>query len=200
MEPGDTPDVPRPIAVVRDFVNTTDRETAADDLKTPADLTRYLVAHGLMPRASRATPTDLDLALRLRSALRHALEQNHAGARAPSSPPDVLAEHPVTLTWSAEGAVLTTTAPGVRGALARVAIAVHEATTGRPLAASEDLRVRRVRVGLLRPVQEPLPLVVRVRLRQQGEDPGLPGAQGRRIRLSDRADSSRRGGSGRMAR
>ena len=27
MEPVDTPDVPRAIAVVRDFVNTTDRET-----------------------------------------------------------------------------------------------------------------------------------------------------------------------------
>ena len=82
MEPVDTPDVPRAIAVVRDFVNTTDHETATDDLTTPAELTRYLVAHGLMPRASRATAEDLDVALRLRAALRRALEQNHDGDRA----------------------------------------------------------------------------------------------------------------------
>ncbi len=130
MEPVDTPDVPRAVAVVRDFVNTTDRETATDDLTTPAELTRYLVAQGLMPRASRATAADLELALRLRSALRQALEQNHAGDPSRSALPDALAEHPVTLAWAAEGAVVTTSAPGVPGALARIAIAVHEATTG----------------------------------------------------------------------
>ncbi len=38
MEPP-TPEAPPAIAVVRDFVNTTDRETGTDDLSTPADLT-----------------------------------------------------------------------------------------------------------------------------------------------------------------
>ena len=129
MEPP-TPEVPPSIAIVRDFVNTTDHETATDDLTTPAELTRYLVAHGLMPRASRATPADLDVALRLRSALRHALEQNHDGDRsAPAGLSEALADQPVTLTWSAEGAVLTTAAPGVRGGIARIAIAAHEATS-----------------------------------------------------------------------
>lgn len=129
MESVDTPDAPAAIAAVRDFVNTTDHETATDDLTTPAELTRYLVAHGLMPRASRATSEDLEVALRLRSALRWALEQNHDGDRsAPNGLTDALAEQPVTLTWSAEGAVVTTTASGVRGGLARIAIAAHEAT------------------------------------------------------------------------
>ena len=54
MEPP-TPEAPPAIAVVRDFVNTTDRETGTDDLSDPADLTRYLVGHDLMPRASRAS-------------------------------------------------------------------------------------------------------------------------------------------------
>ena len=172
---------PRAVAVVRDFVNTTDRETATDDLTTPAELTRYLVAQGLMPRASRATAADLDLAMRLRSALRHALEQNHAGDRSRSALPDALAENPVTLAWAAEGAVVATAAPGAGGA----GPDRHRGPRGddrRPLAALEDLRVRRVRVGLLRPVQEPVPFLVRVRLRQQGEDPRLPGAQGGRVR------------------
>src|ERR1700754_95738 len=74
------PDVPRPIAVVRDFVNTTDHETGTDDLTTPAALSRYLVAEGLMERETRATRADLGLALRLRAGLRTALELNHDGA------------------------------------------------------------------------------------------------------------------------
>ena len=129
MEPVDTSEVPPPIAVVRDFVNTTDHETATDDLTTPAELTRYLVEQGLMPRASRATAEDLDVALRLRTSLRRALQQNHDGDRsAPAGVADALADLPVTLTWSPEGAVVTTTASGVRGGLARIAIAAHEAT------------------------------------------------------------------------
>ena len=44
--------------------------------------------------------------------------------------------------------------------------------------AAEDLRVRRVRVGVLRPLEEPVAELVRVRLRQQAQDPGLPRAPG----------------------
>ncbi|MGZ5400579.1 MAG: CGNR zinc finger domain-containing protein [Nocardioides sp.] len=128
MEPVDTPDVPPAIAAVRDFVNTTDRETGADDLSTPAELTRFLVDRGLMQRASRATAVDLDAARRLRAGLRRALELNHAGqgARLPELA-ESLGDHPVALTWAPSGPVLTTTAPGVKGGLARLAIAVHEA-------------------------------------------------------------------------
>ena len=61
------PDVPRAIAVVRDFVNTTDHETGIDDLTTPAELSRYLTTEGLLDRPARATRQDLELALRLRS-------------------------------------------------------------------------------------------------------------------------------------
>ena len=44
------PDVPAPIAVVRDFVNTTDHETGTDELTTKAELSRYLLREGLLPR------------------------------------------------------------------------------------------------------------------------------------------------------
>ena len=128
MAPVDTPGVPRTIAVVRDFVNTTDRETGTDDLSAPAQLTRFLVGRGLMPRASRATTADLDAALRLRTGLRRAVELNHEGRGA--TLPELaasLGDQPVTLTWTPGGPVLTTTATGVRGGLARLAIAVHEA-------------------------------------------------------------------------
>ena len=128
MEPVDTPDVPRAIAIVRDFVNTTDHETATDDLSTPAELTKFLLGRGLMPRATRATPADLGAALRLRSGLRRALELNHDGqGKTLPELADSLGDHQVALTWTPDGPVLTTTAPGVQGGLARIAIAVHEA-------------------------------------------------------------------------
>ena len=38
------PPVPADIAIVREFVNTTDYETQSDDLTTPAELTAYLYA------------------------------------------------------------------------------------------------------------------------------------------------------------
>lgn len=128
MEPFDTPDVPRAIAAVRDFVNTTDRETGTDDLSTPAELTRFLVNRGLMPRASRAAEADFDVAVRLRAGLRRALELNHdgQGATLPELA-DSLGDQPVALTWTPSGPILATTASGVRGGLARLAIAVHEA-------------------------------------------------------------------------
>ncbi|HEX6148486.1 CGNR zinc finger domain-containing protein [Nocardioides sp.] len=127
MEPA-VPDVPRPIAVVRDFVNTTDRETGTDELSSPTELTRYLVDQGLMSRARRATAEDLQAATRLRTGLRRALELNHDGddAALPELA-DALADLPVVLTWAAQGTELTTTDPGVRGGLARIAIAAHQA-------------------------------------------------------------------------
>ncbi len=126
MEPVDTSDVPRAIAVVRDFVNTTDRETSTDDLASPADLTRYLADRDLMSRATRATAEDLEAAVRLRAGLRRALELNHDGdTTALPELADALGDQPVSLTWSANGAVLTTTEPGVRGGLARIAIAAQ---------------------------------------------------------------------------
>ena len=49
------PDAPADLAVVREFVNTTDRETDTDDLTTPAELTDYLRRAGLL---TGGTPSD----------------------------------------------------------------------------------------------------------------------------------------------
>lgn len=123
------PEVPRPIAVVRDFVNTTDLETRTDELTTQAELGRYLVREGLLQRGGRATAGDLRLARSLRAGLRTALEHNHEGTRA-VIPSLSNAMHclPLTLDWSPElGLTLLVAAPGVRGALARIGLAAHEA-------------------------------------------------------------------------
>ena len=133
------PDVPRPIAVVRDFVNTTDHETGVDDLTSPADLVRYLGAEGLLtvpaPHSGTATfpdasPEDLALALRLRAGLRTALEQNHRGAVGPV--PDLeatLAELPVRLTWGGGAVDVDARGNEVAAALARIALAAAQAAS-----------------------------------------------------------------------
>ena len=127
------PDLPRPdappaIAVVRDFVNTTDRETGSDEITTAADLVRYLTAEGLLTASARGSRDDLDLARRLRTGLRQALEQNHdRGADPLPQLGRALAELRVELGWSVAGPLLVPSAAGVRGALARIGIAAHEA-------------------------------------------------------------------------
>src|SRR4051812_19870525 len=123
------PDVPAPIAVVRDFVNTTDHETGIDEITTRAELVRYLARVGLLGSATaRATEADLALAHRLRAGLRRSLEANHDGAAQPL--PDLAAalrELPVALDWSESGPTLRSTAGGVRGALAAIGLAAQEA-------------------------------------------------------------------------
>jgi predicted RNA-binding Zn ribbon-like protein len=122
------PVVPRPIAVVRDFVNTTDHETGTDDLTTPVELSRYLRIEGLLDRPARATDDDLALALALRRGLRTALENNHDLIEGPLRDlDDALAVLPVQLRWS--GAAVEARADGrtVRGALARIGVAALRA-------------------------------------------------------------------------
>jgi len=122
------PDVPRPIAVVRDFVNTTDHETGTDELDSAAGLGRYLLAEGLVDLPVRATGDDLRLAVALRAGLRQALERNHDADAAPLAPLDEpLSELPVALAWTGGEVVLVPAATGVRGALASIAVSAHRA-------------------------------------------------------------------------
>ncbi len=122
------PDVPACIAVVRDFVNTTDLLSASDEITTRAELVRYLSREGLLKATARASEADLALARRLRAGLRRALEANHDGDLGPVPElTSALRELPVTLDWTDDGPALRTTATGTRGALAQIGMAVHEA-------------------------------------------------------------------------
>ena len=197
------PEVPDAIAVVRDFVNTTDHETDTDELTTRAALVRYLGTAGLLAGPARATQEDLALALRLRAGLREALELNHDGdARSLESLDEALAELPVALSWSGRaGSPAPDRDRGPRGTGPDRSRRPRR-RDGRHLVASQDLRVRRVRVGLLRPLEEPVPQLLRVRLRQQAQDPRLPGppargrparSTGRRLRVARRRPRRCRG-------
>ncbi len=122
------PDVPRPIAIVRDFVNTTDHETGSDELSTAAELGRYLLAEGLVARPVRASGEDLRAAIALRSALREALELNHDGRLAALPALELaLADLPVALSWVDGAVVVRPGASGARGALAGIGVAAVQA-------------------------------------------------------------------------
>ncbi len=122
------PDVPVPIAVLRDFVNTEDRETGVDSLATREGLADHLASAELLPEGTVVTARHLQQAVTLRAALRRALERNHDGSA--GEVPDLaeaLAGLRVRLTWSPEGATLEPDADGVPGALAAIGVAVHDA-------------------------------------------------------------------------
>jgi predicted RNA-binding Zn ribbon-like protein len=122
-----TSDVPGSIAVVRDFVNTTDHETGVDELSTRAELVRHLARQGLLGATARATEAHLALARRLREGLRQALEANHDGStQAVPELSDAMRLLPVALDWDEDGPALRSTAGGVRGALAKVGLAAQE--------------------------------------------------------------------------
>jgi predicted RNA-binding Zn ribbon-like protein len=120
--------VPAAAALVRDFVNTVDHEQGVDALETPAGLTAFLADRGLLTGNGRAKERHRATAVRLRTALHDALEIDHDGVRAPLPElDDVLVQLPVRLAWDGDGVVAQPVQGGVDGALARVALAVHEA-------------------------------------------------------------------------
>ena len=120
--------VPRPAALVRDFVNTLDHELSTDELATTEGLTAFLAHHGLLDEGAHAVERELVEAVRLRRGLHDALELNHAGGRAPLATLDeALGALAVRLHWVGDGVVATPAEDGVAGALARIALAAHEA-------------------------------------------------------------------------
>ncbi|HEX5089297.1 MAG TPA: CGNR zinc finger domain-containing protein [Nocardioides sp.] len=120
--------VPRSAALVRDFVNTVDRELGTDALESPAGLSAFLSEQGLVTRPGRASSAQHGRAVRLRRALHDALELNHASAAAALPDLDtVLGELSVRLAWDGQGVVGRPAEEGVDGALARIGLAAHEA-------------------------------------------------------------------------
>jgi predicted RNA-binding Zn ribbon-like protein len=125
---------PRPapphVELLMSFTNSLDHELHTDDLTTRVELTRWLVAHGLLERRVASTDDDLTLARRLRASLHDALVANHDGSSDYTALEDAAAQLPLQLSGSGSGSAgeqpgLRPVHAGVRGALSRVLIAVN---------------------------------------------------------------------------
>ena len=122
------------VELIRSFANTLDVEDGSDQMEHAVTFTAWLVEQGLVDPGARATSADLDLALRLRSAIRGALSAHHERVDDPASQAalrDVVAELPLRLDPAADGAFgLVPVDRGVRGAIAHVVAAIARAASG----------------------------------------------------------------------
>lgn len=63
-------EIPNGLDAVIDFINTVDLEQGAESLASPADLSRWLRSHELLPGRAEVRESDLKAAIELREALR----------------------------------------------------------------------------------------------------------------------------------
>lgn len=117
--------VPPHVELLTSFTNSEDHELNTDDLTTRAELTHWLLDHGLLARRVSSTDDDLALARLLRDALHDALIANHDGSSDYSSLEAAAAELPLQLSGAADQPGLRPMHDGVRGALSRILIAVN---------------------------------------------------------------------------
>ncbi|MEV0646590.1 CGNR zinc finger domain-containing protein [Phytomonospora sp. NPDC050363] len=125
-QPGDRSPAPGALALVQDFVNTTDIEVGVDDMRTPADLTAFATAHGLPERDY--TDDDVAICREAREALRDAA-QAHAGVDLDDGGAldALLARGPLTVRIGPTGEASARPVEGLRGAdalLAELAAAI----------------------------------------------------------------------------
>ena len=129
--PGTTSSVrplPPQVDLLVAFTNSVDHELGTDDLTTPAELTGWLVDHGLLQRNTRSTLEDVALARRLRDGLHAALVANHDGEEDAGALAEAADALPLQLVVDGGRPSLAPAQDGVRGALARLLVAVTDAT------------------------------------------------------------------------
>jgi predicted RNA-binding Zn ribbon-like protein len=115
------------VALLTDFVNTLDVESATDGLATPGALAGWLAGRGLVPDGAGADDADLRTAIALREGLREAMAAHHGPREAdfPDDLEDALAALPLRITLAAPGpALVPLDAPGAPAGLARIAAAI----------------------------------------------------------------------------
>ncbi|WP_131742434.1 CGNR zinc finger domain-containing protein [Actinomadura roseirufa] len=128
--------------LLRDFVNTLDVETGADELTAPAAVAEWLAGRGLVPAAGPAHETDLATAIALREGLRAAMRAHHGPLSSATGRDeareealaddleDALAALPLRITLAGpRPALVPADAPdtAVRAGLAHIAAAVMDA-------------------------------------------------------------------------
>lgn len=122
IQPGERTPAPEPLVLVQDLVNTVDLEEESDALRSPADLGAFCADHGL--RGLDFAQPGLEQVLTLREALRDVCGA-HAGVDVPPQSLVVLdrmlADAPLRLVLSDDGAATIRSADGLPGVQALVA-------------------------------------------------------------------------------
>jgi predicted RNA-binding Zn ribbon-like protein len=135
-EPGGRAPAPRALRLVQQFINTYNVERShlglrTDEFVAPADLRRWLAAHGLLERTARVGGADLRRALEVREALRRlALAHNRvpAGGAAAAALSRLAREARLVIRFRRDGTMrLEPEAAGVVGALGRLLAAAMAA-------------------------------------------------------------------------
>lgn len=121
-QPGVREPAPEPLRLVQDLVNTADLEGGTEELRTPAELARWVRGRGLDGAGYDAHA--LSDVLALREALREVCLA-HAGADVPAATVELLAglleRGPLRLAVDAAGAATVRPVPGLVGAPALIA-------------------------------------------------------------------------------
>ena len=116
--------------LVQDFVNTRDLRPVAESFATPAELSEWLCARGLLEPGARVTRADLAEAIRVREALRDVLsakvgiEVDLAAAMAEIDAAGRRAG--LELRFDPTCPRVEPTAAGVRGAIGRILVEVYD--------------------------------------------------------------------------
>ena len=123
---------PGGLELVREFVNTLELDTGADELRTAKELRRWLADHGLAAPATKVTRADLARATEFREALRAILLAHNQGTAPPRSATRTLDElsRPAQLELRFDESCVASVEPsagGVDGALGRLLVVVHAA-------------------------------------------------------------------------
>ena len=162
----ETAGAPGELELVRRFVNTYDHETGAEDLASPAALSAWLAEHRLGRRGANLGDADLARAVELREALREALLANNDEPLPPTTVKRLNAALAGRVARRARQRRLHhrpragRRGPGRRPGSDRVDRPRGDAH--RRVVAAQGLSRRRLPVGVLRPLAQPLADLVRM--------------------------------------
>jgi predicted RNA-binding Zn ribbon-like protein len=123
---------PSELELVRQFVNTSDVESAWEGLATPAELGTWLTARGLLATNQRLTDRDLKTAVAFRDALRAVLAANagHGDASVARRNLDHFASHyPLRMRINGTAWLEPSSGRGVAPAIARLLGTIYQAMT-----------------------------------------------------------------------
>lgn len=136
-EPGARPPAPGRLQLVQQFINSRDLEADTEEFQTPAQLSAWLVSHGLeKPRRQPLTSKDLELARRFRELLRELAGANNGIQTRPTLLKELnheLAIRPLTgVLQRADFARMQPTGKGIDRALGAIgAVVIEEMISGR---------------------------------------------------------------------